>query len=263
MGTCIPEMIANQIYSKLWVFELQGPKFQVERPSFERVMVSPYQHKIGFSTYSKMKFFPLSLGPRNKSWSLAKGCLTRIKIQAAYLIIVCSLLQVQLSRLRITLRPIFLKYLLKIPFLSRKSRMMTCNSHLVAPNLWPNLTGFFIADLVHCSQVPYISNHLSWIWNELISGLGRTSGVDRQICKESCDWLVTNVWGKKVFKQIICFLLINKESCDWLVPKVCWGTNKKWLLHWVAAPYLPTSRFTLLLFILPGSLSQKTNLANW
>ena len=86
MGISIPEMIANQIYSKLWVFELQGPKFQVERPSFERVMVSPYQHKIGFSTYSKMKFFPLFLGPRNKSWSLAKGCLTRIKIQAACLI---------------------------------------------------------------------------------------------------------------------------------------------------------------------------------
>ena len=59
MGISIPEMIANQIFFKLWVFELQGPKFQVERPSFERVMVSPYQHKIGFSTYSKMKFFPL------------------------------------------------------------------------------------------------------------------------------------------------------------------------------------------------------------
>ena len=94
----------------------------------------------------------------------------------------------------------------RILFPPRKSRMMTFNSHLVAPSWWPNLTGFFIADIVHCSltltcahKFLTFSNHLSWIWNELI-GLGETSGVHRQIClcQESCDWLVPNVcWGKK------------------------------------------------------------------
>ena len=46
------------------------------------------------------------------------------------------------------------------------------------------------------------------------------SGVDRQICKESCDWLVTNVcWGKKVFKQIICFCWSIKRAVIGWCPK--------------------------------------------